>query len=60
VKSGNAVLLRGGKEAIESNALIAAVLAKALEKTGRAAGRDPVRRRHRPRRGGQPCSSRTS
>jgi glutamate-5-semialdehyde dehydrogenase len=34
VKSGNAVVLRGGKEAIESNALIAAVLAKALEKTG--------------------------
>src|SRR5947207_4004817 len=34
VKSGNAVLLRGGKEAIESTALIAAVLAKALEKTG--------------------------
>ncbi|HEV8474679.1 MAG TPA: glutamate-5-semialdehyde dehydrogenase [Methylomirabilota bacterium] len=34
VKSGNAVLLRGGSEAIESNSLIAAVLAKALEKTG--------------------------
>ena len=34
VKSGNAVLLRGGKEAIESNTLIAAVLAKALDKTG--------------------------
>src|SRR5437870_5950246 len=34
VKSGNAVLLRGGSEAIESNTLIAAVLAKALEKTG--------------------------
>ena len=34
VKSGNAVLLRGGSEAIESNALVAAVLAKALEKTG--------------------------
>ena len=34
VKSGNAVLLRGGSEAIESNAFIAAVLAKALEKTG--------------------------
>jgi glutamate-5-semialdehyde dehydrogenase len=34
VKSGNAVVLRGGSEAIESNALIAAVLAKALEKTG--------------------------
>jgi glutamate-5-semialdehyde dehydrogenase len=34
VKAGNAVILRGGSEAIESNALIAAVLAKALEKTG--------------------------
>src|SRR5689334_14263912 len=34
VKSGNAVILRGGKEAIESNALIAAVLAKAVEKAG--------------------------
>jgi glutamate-5-semialdehyde dehydrogenase len=36
VKSGNAVLLRGGSEALESNTLIAAVLAKALEKTGAA------------------------
>jgi glutamate-5-semialdehyde dehydrogenase len=34
VKAGNAVLLRGGSEAIESNTLIAAVLAKALEKAG--------------------------
>ena len=34
IKSGNAVILRGGSEAIESNALIAAVLAKALEKVG--------------------------
>src|SRR3989449_2043259 len=34
VKSGNAVVLRGGSEAVESNAMIAAVLAKALEKTG--------------------------
>jgi glutamate-5-semialdehyde dehydrogenase len=34
VKSGNAVVLRGGSEAIESNAMIAAVLAKALEKVG--------------------------
>ncbi|HEX3178605.1 MAG TPA: glutamate-5-semialdehyde dehydrogenase [Methylomirabilota bacterium] len=34
LKSGNAVLLRGGSEAIESNTLIASVLAKALEKTG--------------------------
>src|SRR5437867_5320685 len=34
VKSGNAVLLRGGCEAIESNTLISAVLATALETTG--------------------------
>ena len=34
VKSGNAVILRGGSEAIESNGMIAAVLAKAVEKTG--------------------------
>src|SRR6266581_8434960 len=34
LKSGNAVLLRGGSEAIESHPAIAAVLAKALEKVG--------------------------
>ncbi len=34
VKSGNAVVLRGGSEAIESNTLLAALLAKALEKAG--------------------------
>jgi glutamate-5-semialdehyde dehydrogenase len=34
IKSGNAVILRGGSEAIESNGMIAAVLAKALEKAG--------------------------
>ena len=34
VKSGNAVLLRGGSEAIESNTVLATVLTKALEKTG--------------------------
>src|SRR2546428_549808 len=34
VKSGNAVVLRGGSEAIESNIAIAAVLTKALEKVG--------------------------
>src|SRR5260370_3302475 len=34
VKAGNAVVLRGGSEAIESNTLIAGVLAKALEKAG--------------------------
>jgi glutamate-5-semialdehyde dehydrogenase len=34
VKSGNACVLRGGREALESNAVIAAVLAKGLEKAG--------------------------
>jgi len=34
VKSGNAVVLRGGSEAIESNTMIAAVMGKALEKVG--------------------------
>jgi glutamate-5-semialdehyde dehydrogenase len=34
VKSGNAVLLRGGSEAIESNGMIVSVLTKALEKAG--------------------------
>jgi glutamate-5-semialdehyde dehydrogenase len=34
VKAGNAVVLRGGREALESNTVIAAVLAKGLEKAG--------------------------
>ncbi len=34
LKSGNAVLLRGGSEALESNSVIAQVLAKAAEKAG--------------------------
>ncbi len=34
LKSGNAVILRGGKEAIRSNSAVAAVLRDALEKTG--------------------------
>ena len=34
LKSGNAVILRGGSEAIDSNTAIAAVLVKALEKVG--------------------------
>src|SRR3990167_5434615 len=34
VKAGDAVILRGGSEAIESNTAIAAVLARALEKAG--------------------------
>ncbi len=34
LKSGNAVVLRGGSEAIESNTMIAAVLAKSGEKVG--------------------------
>ncbi len=34
LKSGNAVVLRGGSEAIESNTMLAAVLAKSVEKAG--------------------------
>jgi len=34
IKSGNAVILRGGSEAIESNTTIAHLLAKAVEKAG--------------------------
>src|SRR5262245_50921671 len=34
LKSGNAVILRGGSEAIDSNALIATILGKAAEKAG--------------------------
>ena len=34
LKSGNAILLRGGSEALESNTVIAQLLAKAVEKTG--------------------------
>src|SRR6267378_7033453 len=34
VKSGNAVLLRGGSEALDSNTAITQVLARAVEKTG--------------------------
>jgi glutamate-5-semialdehyde dehydrogenase len=34
VKSGNACVLRGGREALESNAVIAAILSKGLEKAG--------------------------
>jgi glutamate-5-semialdehyde dehydrogenase len=34
LKSGNAVLLRGGSEALQSNTVIAQILAKAAEKTG--------------------------
>src|SRR2546430_10369831 len=34
LKAGNAAILRGGSEAIESNTMIAAVLAKALGKAG--------------------------
>ncbi|MGH7319808.1 MAG: glutamate-5-semialdehyde dehydrogenase, partial [Candidatus Rokuibacteriota bacterium] len=34
VKSGNAVVLRGGREALESNGMIAAILSRGLEKAG--------------------------
>lgn len=34
LKSGNALILRGGSEALESNSMIATVLAKSMEKAG--------------------------
>ena len=34
LKAGNAVLLRGGSEALESNTMIATILSKAIEKAG--------------------------
>ena len=34
LKSGNAVVLRGGSEALESNTIVAQILGKALEKVG--------------------------
>lgn len=34
IKSGNAVILRGGSEALESNSMIVSVFGKALEKAG--------------------------
>jgi len=34
LKSGNAILLRGGSEALDSNSVIAQILAKAVEKAG--------------------------
>jgi len=34
LKAGNAVLLRGGSEALESNTMIATILSKAIEKSG--------------------------
>jgi glutamate-5-semialdehyde dehydrogenase len=37
IKSGNACVLRGGREALESNAVIAAILGKGLEKAGLSA-----------------------
>lgn len=38
LKSGNAVILKGGSEAMQSNKIIAAVLAEAAEKAGISAG----------------------
>lgn len=38
LKSGNAVILKGGSEAMQSNKIIAAVLAEAAEKAGITAG----------------------
>ena len=45
VKSGNAVILRGGKEAHPQQSALAAILTEALDRDGLAARRRPARRR---------------
>ena len=50
VKSGNAVILRGGKEAIHTNRALHRVLADELVACGLARARRPARRDDRPRR----------
>ena len=50
VKSGNAVILRGGKEALHSNLALHRLLAETLARVRAAAGRRPTRRHDRPRR----------
>ena len=49
IKSGNAVVLRGGKEAIHSNTALASLVRDALGRGGDHAGGRSVRQRHRPR-----------
>ena len=55
VKSGNAVILRGGKEAAHSNAAIVEILAEAAADVGPARRRRATGRHDRPRGGGPPA-----
>ncbi len=52
LKSGNAVILRGGKEAIHSNLALAGSRAEVGPRGGRSRGRHPDHRVHRPGGGG--------
>ena len=49
LKAGNAVVLRGGKEALASNAFLAGLIARALEGAGIARDARDVRRKSRSR-----------
>ena len=50
LKAGNAVVLRGGSEAIYSNIALKNVISQAAGKRGNPGGRDFPDRKHRPRR----------
>ncbi len=50
LKSGNAVILRGGSEAIHSNLCLAQIIEEAAREAGRAAGLHSTHRNDRPRR----------
>ena len=56
VKSGNAVILRGGKEAIHSNTALHRLLADELAALRAAGRRRATRADHRPRRRSGTCS----
>jgi hypothetical protein len=49
LKAGNAVILRGGSEALHSNRALAAVIGGVLAGSGRAGGGDSAARRPSPR-----------
>ena len=48
LKSGNAVILRGGKEAINSNLALAKLVQASDIESRRARRRSPIRGKHRP------------
>ena len=60
LKAGNAVILRGGSEAIHSNRAIAARLRAGLASGGDRSGGDPAGRHHRPSRRRRAAALRTT